>query len=155
MKKSVKCSIRDASLDDSKELAEYKRNYIYKNYGTYGPNTRKKIASYIDSSIIDQIKRYKFIIGDDKVIGYIFLTKRIQRVYCIEEIFIEKEYNTIKTLMSLIDYLDEKNTLLCAWVHRKNRKVLWAFRLAGMRTIKSDSLRCYLEIEKKRRKYEN
>lgn len=87
----MKYDIRTAADSDINYLKEVKANTIF-SYATNLTSFEKdKINSYIDRQILLEVKNYKIIMSNDKIIGCYLVTKKDNDIL-IDEIFIEESY---------------------------------------------------------------
>ena len=72
----MKYDLRDATDSDINYLKEVKANTVF-SYATNLTNSEKeRINSYIDRQILLEIKNYKIIMSNDKIIGCYLVTKK-------------------------------------------------------------------------------
>ena len=89
-----------------------------------------RINKYVKANVPRQIKNYKLIMNDDKIIGCILVEKYLDG-FLLDEIYIKKEYRNKKIGTELIKDIQTKYSPVYLWVYKQNIRAYNLYKRLG------------------------
>lgn len=139
----MKYDLRNANNSDINYLKGVKANTIF-SYATNLTSFEKdKINSYIDRQILLEVKNYKIIMSNDKIIGCYLVTKKDNDIL-IDEIFIEESYRGKGIGTNIINAILKEHNIVYLWVYKENVKAISLYKKLGFEVVEETQTRYYM-----------
>ena len=122
--------LEDATPQDVPLLENYKLKTIMQDANDLTEEEINKIKEYVQSHIPKQIKAYKLIKLENKIIGCVLVTSYQQGVF-LDELFIEKEYRNNGIGSSIVKKVLADNDIVYLWAYKKNRLAIDLYKKLG------------------------
>lgn len=139
----MKYDIRDAADSDINYLKEVKANTVFSSATNLTNSEKERINSYIDRQILLEIKNYKIIMSNDKIIGCYLVTKKDNDIL-IDEIFIEESYRDKGIGTNIINAILKEHNIVYLWVYKENVKAISLYKKLGFEVVEETQTRYYM-----------
>ncbi len=139
----MKYDIRDAADSDINYLKEVKANTVFSYATNLTDSEKERINSYIDRQILLEIKNYKIIMSNDKIIGCYLVTKKDNDIL-IDEIFIEESYRDKGIGTNIINAILKDYNIVYLWVYKENVKAISLYKKLGFEVVEETQTRYYM-----------
>lgn len=139
----MKYDIRTAADSDINYLKEVKANTIFSYATNLTSFEKNKINNYIDRQILLEVKNYKIIMSNDKIIGCYLVTKKVNDIL-IDEIFIEESYRDKGIGTNIINVVLKKYNIVHLWVYKENVKAISLYKKLGFEVVEETQTRYYM-----------
>lgn len=106
-----------------------------------------KINNYINNHIPNQIKNYKMIYSNNKIIGCLLVESKDDGVI-IDEIYIQDEYRNKGIGSNIIKNILSKNNIVYLWVYKENLLAIKLYKSLGFNVIEETKTRYYMKFSK-------
>ena len=103
-----------------------------------------RINKYVKANVPRQIKNYKLIMNDDKIIGCILVEKYLDG-FLLDEIYIEKEYRNKKIGTELIKGIQTKYSPVYLWVYKQNIRAYNLYKRLGFEIQQETETRYFMK----------
>ena len=139
----MKYDLRNATDSDINYLKEVKANTIF-SYATNLTSFEKdKINNYINRQILLEIKNYKIIMSNDKIIGCYLVTKKDNDIL-IDEILIEESYRNKEIGTNIINTILKEHDIVYLWVYKENVKAISLYKKLEFEVVEETQTRYYM-----------
>lgn len=132
--------------DENKDLLI---QYKLKNISEYAYNLSDeeitKINNYVKLNIPKQIKNYKLITIDSKIIGCLLVEKHLDGVL-LDEIYLDEEYRNKGIGTSIIKSIIDDNDIIYLWVYKANQAAFNLYIKLGFNIIKETDSRYFMNL---------
>lgn len=139
----MKYDLRNANNSDINYLKEVKANTIFSYATNLTSSEKNKINNYIDRQILLEVKNYKIIMSNDKIIGCYLVTKKVNDIL-IDEIFIEESYRDKGIGTNIINVVLKKYNIVHLWVYKENVKAISLYKKLGFEVVEETQTRYYM-----------
>lgn len=139
----MKYDIRTAADSDINYLKEVKANTIFSYVTNLTSFEKDKINNYINRQILLEIKNYKIIMSNDKIIGCYLVTKKDNDIL-IDEIFIEESYRDKGIGTNIINAILKEHDIVYLWVYKENIKAISLYKKLGFEVVEETQTRYYM-----------
>ncbi|MFA6753489.1 MAG: GNAT family N-acetyltransferase, partial [Bacilli bacterium] len=102
---------------------------------------------YVNNNIPKQIKYYKLIYSNNKIVGTLLVLKHLNGVL-IDEIYLEEEYRNKNIGSSLILNILNLNKIVYLWVYKNNKKGIKLYKKLGFNIIEETVNRYFMKFNK-------
>lgn len=140
-------SFRESTIKDKELLTYFKLNTIFEYAKNVSEEEKNKIISYVNSNIANQIKNYKLIIVNNKVVGGLLAYNHDDGIL-LDEIYIEHEYRNNHIGSSIISDLINKNNVIYLWVYKENLLAIKLYKRLGFNINKETETRYFMKYVK-------
>lgn len=103
-----------------------------------------RINKYVKANVPRQIKNYKLIMNNDKIIGCILVEKYLDG-FLLDEIYIEKEYRNKKIGTELIKGIQTKYSPVYLWVYKQNIRAYNLYKCLGFEIEQETETRYFMK----------
>lgn len=142
--------LEDASKNHETLLKEYKEKTILNENDNIEESERKKIKDYIEKTTKENLKDYKIIKIENKIIGSL-LVKNYEDGVIIDEIFIEEDYRNHKVGSSILKEILKKNQKVYLWVYKANEKAIKLYKKLYFEIEEETESRYFMKYDKIRK----
>lgn len=139
----MKYDIRTAADSAINYLKEVKANTIFSYVTNLTSFEKDKINNYINRQILLEIKNYKIIMSNDKIIGCYLVTKKDNDIL-IDEIFIEESYRDKGIGTNIINAILKEHDIVYLWVYKENIKAISLYKKLGFEVVEETQTRYYM-----------
>ena len=143
----MKYSLVDASIDDIDYLKQAKSNIIYTYANNLTEEEKNEINNYIDTSIPKELKEYKIILFNNKIIGCLLIKKQDNGVL-LDEIYLEESYRSLGIGTEIIKNILDINNIVYLWVYKENKKAVSLYKRLSFIIIDETESRYYMKYQK-------
>lgn len=123
--------------------------YKLKNISEYAYNLSDeeitKINNYVKLNIPKQIKNYKLITSDSKIIGCLLVEKHLDGVL-LDEIYLDEEYRNKGIGTSIIKSIIDDNDIIYLWVYKANQAAFNLYIKLGFNIIRETDSRYFMNL---------
>ena len=137
----------EANNNDIDKLFKYKLNTIFE-YATNLSKEENRIKDYVETNIPLQLKDYKMINIDNKVVGYLLIQNKDDGIL-LDEIYIEEEYRNKGVGSNIIKNILSNNNTVYLWVYKLNTRAIFLYKKLGFIIVDETETRNYMKYELK------
>lgn len=136
--------LENATKEHLTLLIKYKKKSILEYANNLPQEEIVKINNYINSQVPNQLKDYKIITAENKIIGCILVEKYLDGII-LDEIYIEKEYRNKKIGTRIIKNIISEKDIVYLWVYKKNKKAYRLYEKLGFIIIEDTEMRYFMK----------
>lgn len=141
-------TLENSSIEDIDRIKYYKLKSIVDYAKNLSDEEMNKIDAYIQSNVPKQLKDYKNIKYNDKVIGCLLVSNDKNKIL-LDEIYLEKEYRNKGIGTSIIKkIINSSNKSVVLWVYKNNTNALNLYLKLGFKVIDETDTRYNMECKK-------
>lgn len=137
----------EKALNDNIDfLIKCKLNNIFEYAQNLSSDETAKIKTYVNKSVPTQIKDYRLIKVNNKIIGCVLIEPKYDGVL-LDEIYIEKDYRNKEIGTDIIKKVLLENKTVFLWVYKLNIKAIKLYKKCGFNIIEETETRYYMQYK--------
>lgn len=139
--------LKNANEKDISRLIDYKLKNIFQYADALSKVEIDKINNYVINKIPMQLKYYKIIYIDKRIIGCL-LVENIENGVLLDEIYLEENYRNKGIGTSIIRKIISQNDIIYLWVYKLNEKAIYLYNKLGFKIKEETENRYYMRYDK-------
>lgn len=140
---TVSYQLIDANESDTTRLMEYKLKTILDFADNLSEEDIVKIRNYVRNQIPMQLKKYKMIQLENKIIGCLLVEDKDDGKI-LDELYIEKEYRGLGIGTCIIQNILQ-NHIVYLWVYKANIRAIALYKRLGFHIVEQTDTRYYMK----------
>lgn len=140
---TVSYQLVDANENDTTRLMEYKLKTILDFADNLSEEDIVKIRNYVRNQIPIQLKKYKMIQLENKIIGCLLVEDKDDGKI-LDELYIEKEYRSQGIDTCIIQNILQ-NHVVYLWVYKANIRAISLYKRLGFHIVEQTDTRYYMK----------
>ena len=140
----MKYMLEEALSNNVEFLIKCKLNSIFEYANNLSNDEMMKIKNYVNKKVPIQLKDYKLIKVDNKIIGCVLVEQKDDGVL-LDEIYIEKDYRNKGIGTDIIKKILIENKIVFLWVYKLNVKAINLYKKCGFYIIGETETRYYMQ----------
>lgn len=136
-----------STKEDIDILKKYKKETIIKWADELTFDLINRINEYIDENVPKELKNYKNIVVNNKIIGCLLVYPKDDGIL-LDEIYLEEEYRNNGIGTNIIEKIIKDNNIIYLWVYKANKKAINLYKKLDFKVIEESDSRYYMKYEK-------